>query len=101
MADKKTLSLRSPRRIDTKAAQDFINEPDKKTVTKKRSPYPWDASDVTDEIIKQYPLRLTKPDKLKAEFIVKQSSDYKSLQDFFAKAIKAQISNDLELLNIK
>lgn len=121
MAKKREMTLRPPSTpVDEARLKAFIDEPDEKLgiktdedkgsegrsnsvgktnkprMGKKREEYPWEAQGVTPEIIKNYMLRLKQPDKLKAEYIVSNSLDYKSLQDFFMRAILKQIDKDLK-----
>lgn len=79
--------------------QDDIEPLERKKPVKKAG-YPWEAPGITPEIIKPYILRLKQPDKLKAEFIVENSLEYRSLQDFCMKAILKQIEKDLKKLEI-
>ena len=118
MAEKRKMSLKPPKTSIEDKIQAFIDEPEKKLqkdeegrVPEKRevqqpqpppkktdikAPYPWEEPGVTPEIIKPFVLRLKQPDKLKAEYIVQNSLDYRSLQDYCMKAILKQIDKDLK-----
>jgi hypothetical protein len=125
MAKKREMTLRPPSPpVDEARLKAFIEEPDEKLgiksdenkgsenqskdVAKTNGPragkikadYPWDAPGVTPEIVKNFILRLKQPDKLKAEYIVSNSLDYKSLHEFFMKAILKQIDKDLKKFDI-
>lgn len=125
MAKKREMTLRPPSiPMDEKKLQAFIDEPDEKlgknsnekkggetrsrdTVKttksragKKKAEYPWEAPGVTPEIVKNFILRLKQPDKLKAEYIVSNSLDYKSLHGYFMKAVLEQIDKDLKRMDI-
>lgn len=56
--------------------------------------FPWEQ--ISSEIIKTFLIRISKIDKMKAEFIVKKSLRYKSLHDYFIQAILKQIENDIK-----
>jgi hypothetical protein len=121
MIDKRKMSLIPPKVKDDDKLKEFIEEPEKRLQDEKSSPpdgnkgeiqkepvkkvkrtkrtdFPWDAPGITPEIIKPFILRLKQPDKLKAEYIVKNSLEYKSLQEFFMKAILRQVDKDLKKL---
>lgn len=122
MTDKRKMSLVPPSVKEDDRLKAFIEEPDKrlenadkettqaspKTERKTNKPkkttkeplYPWEAQGVTPEIIKPFVLRLKQPDKLKAEFIVDNSLNYSSLQDFCMKAVLNQIAKDLKKLEV-
>jgi hypothetical protein len=125
MAKKREMTLRPPSTlVDEERLKAFIEEPDAKSgkisnedkggetrsndvvqtirpkADKKELGYPWEAPGVTHEIVKNFILRLKQPDKLKAEYIVSNSLDYKSLHDFFMKAILKQIDKELKKMNI-
>jgi hypothetical protein len=123
MVEKRKMSLVPPQVKDDRKLKEFIEEPEKKVQSvepdpapspevktdpplpkkkvSKTSSYPWQAPGVTPEIIKPFVLRLKQPDKLKAEYIVKNSLEYNSLQDFYLKAIFKQIDKDLKRLKVK
>ena len=118
MAEKRKMSLKPPKTSIEDKIQAFIDEPEKKlqkdeegrapenqeidqpqpssNKTKKKILYPWEEPGVTPDIIKPFVLRLKQPDKLKAEYIVQNSLDYRSLQDYCMKAILKQIDKDLK-----
>ena len=64
----------------------------------KRSQYPWEATGVTPQIIKPFILRLNLPTKLKIEYIVRHSLEYRSVHDFCLQAILKQMDKDLKRL---
>jgi hypothetical protein len=119
MVDKRKMSLVPPQVKSSDKLKQFIEEPDKKvqlpepeqspTVqeerekpeqkkTPKKAQFPWEAPGVTPEIIKPFVLRMKQPDKLKADFIVENSLEFRSLQDFCMKAIMKLIEKELKKL---
>lgn len=73
----------------------------KKKKAIKETLYPWEEPGVIPEIIKSFSLRIKLPDKLKADYIVANSLEYKSLQIFFMHAVLNQIDRDLKRLGVK
>lgn len=115
MTDKRTMSLLPPQVKSDDKLKAFIEEPEKKLEKPEQAPapvvepdtteftkvdYPWEAPGVTPQIIKPFVLRFKQPDKLKAEYIVDNSLEYRSLHDYYLKAILKQIGKDLEKLEI-
>lgn len=120
------MSLMPPKISKEDKLKAFIEEPEKKTRTpepepppethaatepappetvpeepkkpQKKSQYPWEAAGVTPEIIKPYVLRLPQPDKLKIEYIVKNSLDFRSMHEFCLRAIQKQMEKELKKL---
>ena len=121
MSDKRKMSLVPPQLKSSDKLKEFIEEPDKKTQhpepeqpetvpedvekpeqkkTSKKPQYPWEAAGVTPEIIKPFVLRMKQPDKLKADFIVQNTLEYRSLHDFCMKAVIKQIDKELKKLGV-
>lgn len=126
MTEKRKMSLVPPAAKNDERLKSFIEEPERKTKPKepdeprqepepvvvatpvtepkvskkpvKKNQFPWEAEGVTSEIIKPFLLRLTQPEKLKAEYIVQNSLEYKSLQDFCLKAFLKQVDKELKKL---
>ena len=97
MSDKKQrkMSLNTPI-IDDKARQEFIEEPEKKIKTPIEQYLPWEEQGVNPEVIKIFNLRLPEPMKLKLEWIVLNSLEYKSKHEFCFRTIEKKIK---EVLN--
>ena len=62
--------------------------------------YPWEAQGVTPEIIKNVMVRVAQPDKLKIDYIVEHSLDYKSIHDFFIKAVLKQLKEESKKMGL-
>ena len=111
------MSLEPPKIKTDDKLQDFIGEPEQKNRSVaqeasvsiepdqaatapqrnvKKIQFPWEAPGVTPEIIKPFSLRIPQPDKLKVKYIVENSLEYRSIQDFFMKAILKQVEKDLK-----
>jgi hypothetical protein len=121
MVDKRKMSLVPPQVKSSDKLKEFIEEPEKKVQhhepeqpqaateeqekpeprkAPKKAQYPWEATGVTPEIIKPFVLRMKQPDKLKADFIVENSLEYRSLQDFCMKTLVKQIEKELKKLGV-
>ena len=128
MTEKRKMSLVPPNTKQEEKLKAFIEEPDLKTKGMDPEPekakqvdqkidaddnqlsetakpskeplYPWEMPGVTAEIVKNTTLRLNQPDKLKINYIVENSLEYKSMHDFLLKAIHKLLNEDLKKLGV-
>lgn len=93
----KKMSLKQPDVDLEKARTAFVEEPETK-ITKKRhaSNYPWQQEGINERVILQFPLRLPEPLKLKLEWVVKNSLEYRSMHDLCLRAITEKIDEELK-----
>jgi hypothetical protein len=94
---KKKMSLKQPGSDIEKAKEAFINEPETKVADEQDS-FPWQQGGVSERVIVPFNLRFPEPIKLKLEWIVKNSLDYKSMHDLCMNAIMQKIDEELRKL---
>jgi hypothetical protein len=72
----------------------FIDDAEKRTTSSEVEEFPWDASNVRDDVTKLFNVRLPEPDYLKLKWLSEQGRD--SMHAIALKAIQEEIERRLE-----
>lgn len=68
----------------------------KKTASKRKNKYPWEADNVRDDVTKVYNLRLSEPYLMKLKYIAEHTPD--SMQKFCLSVIEKEIDKKIKEL---